>query len=397
MKLGLAVLLLAIPCLAQIPNCVPAPPGLVGWWRGDGNADDSFGTNNGTTINSVDFETGQVGQCFHFVSGPNPRVFVPDNPAFQLTNSLTIEGWIKANFGWYILDRGSDTPGEFAYGIGISSLKPGFALSAPNGDYILLETPSPIPTNVWLHLAATLEGASGDMRIYINGQVAAETNTTVRPRAQLTGPNASVCIGNVAGTGGFPFDGWIDELSLYSRALSQAEVQSIYNAGSAGKCLPAPPTIVSQPQGVVGYWGASVTFNVQANGSVPLGYLWYKDGFPITWATDSSLVLTNLTLDQGGNYYVVVTNAYGSATSSNAFLTVNPAGVSLGVYPGLTVQGTPGKMFGIQYATNVAPNSTWLTLTQFTLLQPSQMWFDADNNIANGSNPRRFYRVVAVP
>ena len=93
----------------------------------------------------------------------------------------------------------------------------------------------------------------------------------------------------------------------------------------------------------------------------------------------------------------MVTNAYGSATSSNALLTVNPAGVSLGIYPGLTVQGTPGKTFGIQYTTNVAPNSTWLTLTQFTLIQPIQMWFDSENNIAVGSNPRRFYRVVAVP
>ena len=108
-------------------------------------------------------------------------------------------------------------------------------------------------------------------------------------------------------------------------------------------------------------------------------------------------MLTNLSLDEGGNYYVVVTNPYGSATSSNALLTANPAGVSLGTYPGLTVQGTPGKTFGIQYATNVAPNSTWLTLTQFTLLQPIQMWFDAENNISVGSNPRRFYRVVAVP
>ena len=85
------------------------------------------------------------------------------------------------------------------------------------------------------------------------------------------------------------------------------------------------------------------------------------------------------------------------STSSNVLLTVNPAGVSLGTYPGLTVQGTPGKMFGIQYTTNVAPNSTWLTLTQFTLIQPVQMWFDAENNISVGSNPRRFYRVVAVP
>src|SRR2546429_6065689 len=77
---------------AQV-NCVQAPPSLVSWWRAEGNALDSVGANNGTIINSVSFEPGLDGQCFHFVSGPNPRVLVPDNPTLRLTNSLTIEGW----------------------------------------------------------------------------------------------------------------------------------------------------------------------------------------------------------------------------------------------------------------------------------------------------------------
>jgi hypothetical protein len=235
------------------------------------------------------------------------------------------------------------------------------------------------------------------MRIYVNGQIVAQTNTSIRATCPLTGANHALCIGNASGTAGFPFDGWIDEVSLYSRALSQAEIQAIYNAGSAGKCVSSRPNITLQPQGQVGFLGGSVTFSVRATGSAPLSYLWFKDSFPITWATDTNLVLTNLSLADGGTYSVVVSNNLGSVTSSNAFLTVNPAGVSLGIYPGLTVQGTTGRVFGIQYATNVAPNSTWLTLTQFTLVQPSQMWFDADNNISSGNNPRRFYRVVAIP
>src|SRR5947207_392048 len=89
----LGFLFLAAESPAQT-NCVQAPPGLVGWWRGEGNGLDSAGTNNGVVINSVYFEPGLVGQCFHFVSGPNPRVLIPDNPSLRLTNSLTIEGWI---------------------------------------------------------------------------------------------------------------------------------------------------------------------------------------------------------------------------------------------------------------------------------------------------------------
>ncbi|MGH7972117.1 MAG: hypothetical protein ACREIC_25670 [Limisphaerales bacterium] len=54
--LGLA-LLIALVSDAQTTNCVPRPAGLVGWWRGENNGNDSAGTNNGTVINSVYFST----------------------------------------------------------------------------------------------------------------------------------------------------------------------------------------------------------------------------------------------------------------------------------------------------------------------------------------------------
>src|SRR5437016_3011636 len=46
-------------------QCVLAPAGLIGWWKGDGNADDATGTNNGTPTD-VSFINGEVGQCFYF-------------------------------------------------------------------------------------------------------------------------------------------------------------------------------------------------------------------------------------------------------------------------------------------------------------------------------------------
>lgn len=399
MKLSPLILLLAGSCLGQAQNCVTPPAGLVSWWRGETNASDTIGTNNGTVLNGVYFEPGLVGNCFHFVSSSNPRVYVPDNASLVLTNSLTMEAWIKINFGYWVVNRGDDVVGEYAYGmtlVGATDTRLKFVISSTSVDHAQLLT-APLPTNVWLYVAGTLDDTSGDMRLYVNGAIVAETNTSIRATCPLTGANHSLCIGNSAGTAGFPFDGWIDEVSLYSRALSQAEIQAIYDAGSAGKCLLGPPMITLQPQGQVGFLGGSVTFSIRALGSSPFSYLWYKDSIPITWATNSNLVLTNLSQTDGGTYSVVVTNDLGSVTSSNAFLTVNPAGVSLALYPGLTIQGTTGKNFGIQYTTNVAPNSTWLTLTQFTLVQPIQLWFDADNAVSSGNNPRRFYRVVALP
>src|SRR5689334_9150788 len=64
------------------------------------------------------------------------------------------------------------------------------------------------------------------------------------------------------GFGPWTLPGRVDEVSLYNRALSTAEIRAIYMAGSAGKCF--TPVISSQPQGQVGYWGTTVTFSVQA-------------------------------------------------------------------------------------------------------------------------------------
>jgi hypothetical protein len=68
--------------------------------------------------------------------------------------------------------------------------------------------------------------------------------------------------------------------------------------------------------------GTNVTFSVTAAGTAPLSWLWRVNDTWIEAATNSSLTLTNVQVSQAGSYSVVVTNAAGSATSSNALLTV---------------------------------------------------------------------------
>ena len=75
-------------------TCDPTPAGLISWWAAEGNANDSFGTNNGTAVGGVSFTTGEVGQAFSF-NGTTAYVDVPDSPSLQLTNQITIEAWIK--------------------------------------------------------------------------------------------------------------------------------------------------------------------------------------------------------------------------------------------------------------------------------------------------------------
>ena len=80
------------------------------------------------------------------------------------------------------------------------------------------------------------------------------------------------------------------------------------------------PGIITQPAGASRALGGKMTFKVTAVGTGPLGYQWWKDGVALAGATQSSLALTNIHRSDAGGYLVVVSNAFGSATLSEYWL-----------------------------------------------------------------------------
>ena len=84
----------------------------------------------------------------------------------------------------------------------------------------------------------------------------------------------------------------------------------------------SPPTITAQPQSVVTLVGESATFTVTATGTTPLFGQWYLDEAPLAGQTNSTLSLSNVNSNSAGNYQMVISNLYGSVTSSIASLSV---------------------------------------------------------------------------
>lgn len=68
--------------------------------------------------------------------------------------------------------------------------------------------------------------------------------------------------------------------------------------------------------------GQSITVAVTCDGTAPFTYQWFKDSAAISGATNATLVLTNAKLSDAGRYTVRVTNAWGTALSDEAVLTV---------------------------------------------------------------------------
>src|SRR5205823_6117745 len=84
-------LLLDNVSVTRLSECVPAPAGLVSWWRGEGNATDSLRTNDGNPVGGVTFAPGRIGQAFSFDG--TGEVFVNDAPPLNV-QALTADAWI---------------------------------------------------------------------------------------------------------------------------------------------------------------------------------------------------------------------------------------------------------------------------------------------------------------
>ncbi len=108
------------------------------------------------------------------------------------------------------------------------------------------------------------------------------------------------------------------------------------------------PTITTQPANKAVTAGQTATFSVVAAGTAPLSYQWQKNGASISGATSANYTTpATATTDSGSTFQVVVSNTAGSATSSAATLTVNPATVA----PTITTQPVNQTVTGGQTAT----------------------------------------------
>lgn len=101
-----------------------------------------------------------------------------------------------------------------------------------------------------------------------------------------------------------------------------------------------PPSVTSQPQSQIVTAGTDVNFGVTVNGTFPLSYRWQFNGSNIATGTNAILAISNAQPANGGNYTVIVTNAYGAVTSSVATLTVRYS-LTVNVTGGGTVTRNP--------------------------------------------------------
>ena len=182
-----------------------------------------------------------------------------------------------------------------------------------------------VADGMWHLITGVCDEAAGHIYLYEDGvQLASGALTAGSGLFPAVTAPLSIGARQSANNGGtnydFQFLGSIDDVAIYNKALSAAQVQShFYAAGIA-------PTVQIQPSSLTTNQGATVTFTAMAQGSATLGYQWYdRTGTGISGQTNTTLTLTNLAQGQSGNYSVTVTNFYGSATASASLTVVQGA------------------------------------------------------------------------
>jgi Concanavalin A-like lectin/glucanases superfamily/Divergent InlB B-repeat domain/Immunoglobulin I-set domain/Putative Ig domain len=221
---------------AKFAKVAPIPPGLIAFWRGETDASDLVGGHNGTFFAGTTAITprvarfGKVGGAFTFDG--KVHIQVPDSPTLKPAQ-VTLAAWVfpMVQSGDYqtVVARGFSTNGEDTWYLGLSG--GGFPQfwTFPTSQ---LGGPFAIPINQWTFLAATFDGTT--KRLYVNGvEVVSKTGI---PALVYDPAPVPVTIG-ADWESNVPFalfNGSIDEVTIYDRALTFNEITDVYNADHLG-------------------------------------------------------------------------------------------------------------------------------------------------------------------
>ena len=277
------VLIIALTCAVHLSLFGQTViPGRRALWRAENNALDSVGGNNAVLPVGATFVPDRsiptTGYAFR-LNGTSSRIPVAVLGTSLDTRRYTVAAWVRPDStsvdSQTVISKTS--PGSLNYMLFLAGSAPYPAsFPTPNlppnsavvmfyigdinaGLHYWAYSPQTCSASTWCHIAGSYDGTT--LKIYFNGVLA----NSASANDQFVSSGQSVFIGNV-GNGLLPFVGALDEIQMFDRALTDAEVMTIYNSiepvGSGATGTPGPqgpigPQGVSGPTGAVGPQGPS--------------------------------------------------------------------------------------------------------------------------------------------
>ncbi len=204
---------------------------LVGYWKldeGSGNIayDSSVFSNNGTLHGGPTWTTGKIGNALSF-DGVDDYVDCGNGKSLSGMSALTIETWVKPNEFPPSLNKRILEKGYTYYLVDTTAKKAQLLLYTTGGyDYVTADSPL-LDTAKWYHIVGVYDGTN--IMIYIDG-IKVATKTHIYGGLPVATNSSPLILGSVNGISNY-FNGLIDEVRIYNRALSADEILQHYQAG----------------------------------------------------------------------------------------------------------------------------------------------------------------------
>jgi concanavalin A-like lectin/glucanase superfamily protein len=214
-----------------LPSLPPVRDGLVAAYSFDEGAgtdvtDSSGNSNVGVVANATWSTQGRFGKALEFTDGA--WVTVNDSPSLDLSTGMTLEAWVyptaEVTGSTDVIMKQQSWSIDPKQGVSYY-LAAGSRSGPPAGEVTvrnqqLVQGKSKVPASHWSHLATTFDGSH--QRLYVNGALVASRQVQ---SGKITAGSGPLRIGGDALRGKY-FQGMIDEVRIYNRALSVAEIQS---------------------------------------------------------------------------------------------------------------------------------------------------------------------------
>jgi hypothetical protein len=230
---GIAFAMLASAALAiswQPASALGAqgPIAAYSFDAGEGTTlEDVTGNGHDGTIEGASWTThGKYGGALEF-DGEDDCISIPESTQLQFLEEeeFTLEAWVRPQNGEQIQailtqeddsPAGSEEPFSYSLLVGGEEAPKGWLRKSGESGHVAAAGGDPLPLNAWSHIAFTDNGAK--LRLYVDGELVAEQ--AALPLAAAEGPASIGCLANY----GNYFDGRIDEVRIYNRALDAGEV-----------------------------------------------------------------------------------------------------------------------------------------------------------------------------
>lgn len=205
--------------------CLPAPSGMLAWWRGESDATDRLHGHDGTVDGAVSYVPGRVGTAFGFSGAGGIAASAIGLPLGSADR--TIEAWVRIDEAvegeHFFAGYGAFGTFDGSFGLGAGGEGTPFFSQWGNG----IGGPT-LTFGTWSHVGVTTSGTHASL--YVDGVQVSEADMTIDTGA------GDFFIGAIPGDAYRRLHGAVDEVSIYDRVLSAGEMAAIHSVGGGGKC-----------------------------------------------------------------------------------------------------------------------------------------------------------------